>query len=314
MRTFTYASWGVPSTGFDTSHKFVSSHFVSPLFLATTRALLMLYSFTTIITCYAWLRHNTATTTLKDVNLNSYTLHQSSAAIGHSFSFFTYLAFWSMGFYFLVAGYHTFMYAFHGRTDLHVSFPRALQLAHSLYYSTITTFPFLVTVVFWATMNSGWPAGRFEQWINISVHGLNSVFALVEIVLPATDPQPWKHLYFLLAVLSAYLGLAYLSRETQGFYVYEWMNPVHGNASIVLHIVAYAGVMVALFVLSRYAIVARNALAKRMERSSGDEDEERGRGMFLDDKKETWSGEVNVLMPGKVRAGGVTYSVTFVRA
>ncbi|KAL5401998.1 hypothetical protein PMIN06_012009 [Paraphaeosphaeria minitans] len=70
-------------------------------------------------------------------------------------------------------------------------------------------------------MKWGWPAGRFEQWINISVHGLNSVLAIIEIVLPATEPQPWNHLSAVLLVLSLYLGLAHLTRGTQGFYAYE---------------------------------------------------------------------------------------------
>ncbi|KAF2440142.1 hypothetical protein P171DRAFT_489916 [Karstenula rhodostoma CBS 690.94] len=279
MKLFTYEEWGVPQSGFDTSYTFVRSHFVSPATLACIRAVLCLYSFTTIITCYTWLAHKTATISLKDVNLDPYTIQQGNAAIGQSFSFFTYLTFWSLGFYFLISAFHTFTYAFRRRTWLH-TWPLPLQLLHTLFYSTITCFPFLVTIVFWGTMNSGWPAGRFEQWINLSVHGLNSVFAIVEIVLPATQPQPWNHLSVVLLVLSGYLGLAYLTQETQGFYVYEWMNPAHGKGGIVLHIVGYAGGMIALFVLARYAVVARNAVARRI----GAVEEEMGeKGMKLDD-------------------------------
>lgn len=174
---------------------------------------------------------------------------------------------------------HTFTYVLRRRTYLH-AWPRPLQLLHSICYSTVTTFPFLVTVVFWGTMNSGWPPGRFEQWINISVHGLNSVFAIAEIVLPATEPQPWSHLSVVLLVLSVYLGLAYLTRETQGFYVYEWMNPAHGWRGIVLHVVGYAAGMVALFVLARYMVVVRNVVAKRVwgeEREIGEDGKSDGR-------------------------------------
>lgn len=302
MNLFTYDSWGVSSTGFDSSHTFVSSHFVSPLVLASIRTLLCVYSFTTIITCYTYLAHKTATVSLKDVNIGSYTIQQGSAAIGQSFSFFTYLTFWCLGFYFLFASVHTFMYAFKTRSYLHNTFPRPLQLAHSLYYSTITTFPFLVTVVFWGTMNSGWPAGRFEQWINISVHGLNSVFAIVEIILPATQPQPWNHLSIVLAVLSAYLGLAYLTRETQGFYVYEWMNPAHGNASIVLHIAGYAGAMVLSFILSRFAIVARNNVAKKFGLSK--ENGKFGKEMDSDNASEAWASEVTIVTPPRAKSEG----------
>jgi hypothetical protein len=302
MKLFTYESWGIdPSTSFDPNNTFVRSHFVSPLVLACIRAVLSLYSFTTIITCYAWLAHKTATIKLKDVNIGSYTIQQSDAAIGQSFSFFTYLTFWSLGFYFLVSSVHTFMYAFRQRTWLH-SWPKLFQLAHSLYYSCITSFPFLVTIVFWGTMNSGWPAGRFEQWINISVHGLNSVFAITEIVLPATAPPPVTHLSVVLLVLSVYLGLAYLTRYTQGFYVYEWMNPAHGNASVILHVLGYAGAMAAIFVIVRYAIVVRNVVERKMELTRGD-----GLGekvIKLDDQSDTWSANVEVEKPKPAKGQG----------
>jgi hypothetical protein len=301
MNLFTLSFWGLSPAGFDPTNTFVRSHFVSPLVLAIIRALLSLYTFTTMITCYAWLAHKTATIKLKDVNIGSYTIQQSNAAIGQSFSFFTYLTFWSLGFYFLVSSAHTFTYACRQCTWLH-RWPRALQLAHSLYYTCITTFPFLVTIVFWSTMNSGWPPGRFEQWINISVHGLNSVFAITEIVLPATEAPPVTHLSVVLLVLSVYLGLAYVTWYTQGFYVYEWMNPAHGTASVVLHVLGYAGTMVVIFVIVRYAIVARNTVAKRMGlvRNAGFQEIL----MKLDDGSDTWSASVEVEKPERVRRNG----------
>lgn len=267
MKLFTYETWGVPSTGcFDPSRKFVTSNFVSPLVLACIRATLCLYSFTTIVVAYSWLASNTATVGLRDVNIGSYKIQQNEAAIGQSFSFFTYLTFWSLGFYFLFSSMHTFMFALKQRTWLH-NWPKVPQLMHSLYYSCVTSMPFLVTIVFWGTMNSGWPAGRFEQWINLSVHGLNSVFAIVEIVLPATDAPPFMHLSVVLLVLAVYLGLAYLTKYTQGFYVYEWMNPAHGNASIILHVLGYALGMIVIFFLVSGAIRLRGMLAKRLSES-----------------------------------------------
>jgi hypothetical protein len=292
MKLFSYQAWGIePTTGFDPNMTFVRSHFVSPVVLGSIRAVMSLYSFTTIITCYTWLAHKTATIKLKDVNIGSYTIQQSEDAIGQSFSFFTYLTFWCLGFYFLISSVHTFMYAFRQRTWLH-KWPRALQLAHSFYYSSVTSFPFLVTIVFWGTMNSGWPAGRFEQWINISVHGLNSVFAVTEIVMSATAPPPVTHLSIVLLILSAYLGLAYLTRYTQGFYVYEWMNPAHGNVSIILHILGYAAGIIAIFFIVRYAIVARNMLAAKMEVGRNNE-----KMVKLDDQSDTWSANVEIVQP-----------------
>jgi hypothetical protein len=300
MKLFSYEAWGIDSTtAFDPNKNFVRSHFVSPIVLASIRAVLSIYSFTAVITCYVWLAYNTATVSLKDVNIGSYTIQQSDAAIGQSFSFFTYLTFWSLGFYFLVSSVHTFVYVFRQQTWLH-KWPKALQLAHSLYYSTVTTFPFLVTIVFWGTMNSGWPTGRFEQWMNLSVHGLNSVFAITEIVLPATEAPPVSHLSVVLLVLSVYLGLSYLTRYTEGFYVYEWMNPAHGNVSIILHVLGYAAGMIAIFFIVRYAIVGRNMLAARLEarRDQGLRD----KSVRFENQSDTWSATVEDEKP--IRAKG----------
>lgn len=149
--------------------------------------------------------------------------------------------------------------------------------------------PFLVTIVFWGTMNSGWPPGRFEQWMNLSVHGLNSAFAVVEILLPATEAPPVSHLSFVLLILSIYLGLAYLTKYTQGFYVYEWLNPAHGSASIILHVLGYAAGVIAIFFLVSGAIRLRNMLARRLDKSNGTSIKEKGE--ILDDSSDVWSGE-----------------------
>jgi hypothetical protein len=95
-----------------------------------------------------------------------------------------------------------------------------------------------------------------------------------------------------------YLGLAYVTRYTQGFYVYEWMNPAHGNASVVLHVLGYAGAMVAIFVIVRYAMVGRNRVARRMAlvRDAGVET-----SMKLDNRSDTWSASVEVEKPQRTR-------------
>ncbi|KAF2734479.1 hypothetical protein EJ04DRAFT_512465 [Polyplosphaeria fusca] len=278
MQFFSYAAYGIAPTGFDTQKTFVRSPFISPLTLACLRALIAVYCFSALIVCYSYLAHHTTTNTLQDVNIDSYTLVTGYAGIGQSLSFFTYLTYWSLGFYFLASSVHTFCYALRGRTWLH-SWPRPLQLAHSAYYTSVVCFPWLVSIVFWGTMYSGpWPKQRFVQWINISVHGLNSVFALFEVTVPTTRPFPWTHLSFLITVLSVYLGLAYLTRLTGGFYVYEWMNPAHGAAGIVIHILCYTVAMVAIFFLVMGAIRLRDYLT-----NSDRKDEGEGKMMKLED-------------------------------
>jgi hypothetical protein len=186
--------------------------------------------------------------------------------------YLAYLSFWALGFYFLISSTLTFLWTFRRRTWLE-TWPKSLHLAYSIYYSSITTFPLVVTTIFWATMNSGWPAGRFEQWVITSVHGLNGVFAITEIVLPATASLPLTHLLVLSGIMAAYLGLAHLTRYAQGWYVYEWLNPAHGNASIILHVQGYAVTMVIVFLFVHYAIAVREQVVERFVRTAESDDE-----------------------------------------
>lgn len=110
-----------------------------------------------------------------------------------------------------------------------------------------------------------------------------------------------------LLVLSTYLGLAYLTRWTQGFYVYEWMNPAHGNWSIVLHIAGYAGGMIALFTLSRCAIMARNWVADKLELTRYKGREMGEKGLKLDDRIDTWSIKIGLEKPEEVRRAPGNY-------
>jgi len=61
---------------------------------------------------------------------------------------------------------------------------------------------------------------------------MNSVIALSEIVLPRTDPPPFLHLAFLLVILGLYLGVAYITRATEHFYVYHFLDPATGSGKV----------------------------------------------------------------------------------
>lgn len=64
-----------------------------------------------------------------------------------------------------------------------------------------------------------------RQWSNISQHALNSVFAFLEILLPMSQPHPWIQLVPMIIILALYLGLAYLTHTTEGYYVYSFLDP-----------------------------------------------------------------------------------------
>jgi len=114
---------------FDPSNRFESSYILNAHVLAGYRLLVSLYCFTTLIFKLAYST-------------------ESGEGAGKSFSYFTNITYWGLAFYFLFAGYHTFQYARYGQAPLQ-RWSRLLQFLHSLYYSTIVLFPFLVTAVYW---------------------------------------------------------------------------------------------------------------------------------------------------------------------
>ena len=47
---------------------------------------------------------------------------------------------------------------------------------------------------------------------------MNTGYALFEILLTNAGPSPWWHLPVCIAMLACYLGVAYITHATQGFY------------------------------------------------------------------------------------------------
>ena len=97
-----------------------------PLVLAICRAVVAVYGWTDLIIFFAYdgIEHQ---------------------AIGPDFSFFTNLTWWGITTYFTIAATHTFVYAFKGDSWLH-NWPRPLQVLHGLFYTTIVTYPILMTI------------------------------------------------------------------------------------------------------------------------------------------------------------------------
>lgn len=221
----------------DTSNRFETSWLLSPWALFGVRALICLFTWVTRFFIIGW-------TCTHDSLGGCLTVRQS-------FSYFTYLTFWGLQFYFLVATIHTFTYARTGRPLLD-SFPRPLQALYSLFYSSIVTYPFLVTIVYWGVLYKGpWFSVEFTAFSNVSQHGLNSLFALFEVFVPRTNPPLWVHIPFLIFILALYLALAYITVETEGFYVYNFLNyrKVGGRGIVAAYIIGIAVGIVIIFCL-----------------------------------------------------------------
>jgi hypothetical protein len=145
-----YHLFGVREDDFHNSHRFVTSWLLPPTLLAALRGLISLYAFITIFIIYGWQG-----------------VHGQSTANDRSFSYFTNLTFWGIAMYMLFAAYHTLLYARRGHAPLD-RWPRPLQALHTLLYTTVVTFPFLVTIVFWVLLYSGpWPPVTFDAWVNV---------------------------------------------------------------------------------------------------------------------------------------------------
>ncbi|KZZ90177.1 hypothetical protein AAL_07278 [Moelleriella libera RCEF 2490] len=247
----------------DVTHRFETSWLLSPWALFACRALISLYIFTTLFFIIGYTCANESLGGCADVR--------------RSFSFFTVLTYWGLGFYFLVSAVHTGSYALTGRTLLnHHSINtlltttnggggggdshglpvsplrRVLQALHSLLYTTVVTLPFLVTIVYWAVLyRAPWFALPFDAWHNVSQHALNSVFAAFEVVVARTEPMPCVHLLWLILILLGYLAVAYITVATQGWYTYSFLNyrAVHGRGYVAAYIFGIAVGVVMVFLV-----------------------------------------------------------------
>lgn len=146
-----YPLLGVPTTTpFDPTSRFTTSWLLPPYLLASLRLLFSLYAFITTFAIFGW---NGA--------------HGFAIASRRSFSFFTNLTYWGLAFYFFFAALHTFSYARTGEPWLR-GWPRPLQAAHAVLHTTVVTFPFLVTLVFWAVLYRGpWFSVVEQGWSNV---------------------------------------------------------------------------------------------------------------------------------------------------
>lgn len=248
-----YHLMGVREDNLHLSHRFLSSWLLPPLFLATLRALVALYSFTTIFFIFGWQGS-----------------HGQADDNNGELSYFTSLTFWGIAFYSLVSAVHTYLYARRGYAPLD-NWPMPLKALHSLFYTTVITFPFLVTIVFWVILYDGqWFTLEFYAWSNVTRHGLNSFFALLELLLPTTDPPPWLHLVFLILILALYVALAYLTHATQGFYTYDFLDPATGSGKVAAYCFGILAAVIVVFIVVWLLIWARRKFTRAGKKSKVD--------------------------------------------
>ncbi|KAF2162440.1 hypothetical protein M409DRAFT_58210 [Zasmidium cellare ATCC 36951] len=212
--------------------------------LGTVRAILSVYAFTTLF------------------YIIGYRIAIGQAeGVQQSFSYFTVLGYWGLAFYFAFAALHTTSYALREKALLQ-SWPTWLKYLHSVFYATVTVFPFIVTAVYWAVLSKDAFVSQFSTWSNISEHAMNSAFAFVELALPRSQPHPWTNLAPLIFILALYLSLAYLTHETEGIYVYDFLDPSNGSGSVAGYCFAILAACIVIFVVVRYLQLLRQWLTE----------------------------------------------------
>ncbi|KAK5992472.1 hypothetical protein PT974_05879 [Cladobotryum mycophilum] len=229
----------------DPSQRFETSWLLSPWLLFICRAIIGTYALTTRLFIIGW------TCTHEDEG--------GCRDARESFSYFTVLTYWGLAFYFIVSALHTLTYALRTRPLLD-RLPRPLQALHSLFYTTIIAYPFLVSIVYWGVIyGGGWYPHAFSAWSNISQHGLNSAFALFEILIPRTNPPPFVHIPWLILILAGYLSVAYITKATQGFYTYSFLDykAAHGRGYVAAYIIGIAAGIVIVFLIVRCLVWVR---------------------------------------------------------
>ncbi|KAI8942283.1 hypothetical protein NX059_000362 [Plenodomus lindquistii] len=242
-----------PYTGtFDPTDRLVTSWVLPPGLLFAARALLSLYAFTTLFTIFGW---NGS--------------HDMSEASRRSFSYFTHLTYWGLAFYHAFSAVHTGSYWITGTSFLR-RWPKALQVAHGMFYSTVVVYPWIVTAVYWGILSPGKFPTTFSLWSNTSQHALNSFYALFEIIFPRTQPLPWLDLITIVILLALYLALAYVTYATQGFYTYDFLDlRDHSSGIVAAYIVGILAAALIIFLIVRYVIMLRVWITEQKLHLSG---------------------------------------------
>ncbi|KAJ3534267.1 hypothetical protein NMY22_g7000 [Coprinellus aureogranulatus] len=244
---------------FDPDHSLVTSYAFRPIVLAGLRLLFALFTLATLLTTLIW-------QAVRTHSAESY------------FSYFTNLTYIGICAYMFASGVQTYAFARSlkkwGGVKSGVGYPlqqwpRVFQYLHVLLYSTIATFPIVVTVVYWALLGgSDSFSTTFNSYSNISKHALNSFFCVFEIILTNVGPLRWIDLPVTIVMLGGYLGVAYITYHTQHFYPYSFLDPKEQGKMLAAYIVGIAVGQAIIFVIVWGIIKLRVFLVQKAKGSA----------------------------------------------
>ncbi|KAG0290614.1 hypothetical protein BGZ96_005927 [Linnemannia gamsii] len=183
--------------------RIVTSNLVRPLTLAILRGLICLYTLIVIVS--VWVTAESASEYLK---------------------FFTNLTYFGLVVYLVCSTIWSVNYLRQPTSS------RAAWLKsgspwwgylHWLLYSTVVTYHFIVPIVYWTMLSTGATLTSFGHWQNYSVHAIDGVFALFELIFNRHFLQP-VHSVVLAFVMMLYMCLTFVVKQTKGTWVYPFLD------------------------------------------------------------------------------------------
>ncbi|KAJ2918095.1 hypothetical protein MD484_g2315, partial [Candolleomyces efflorescens] len=250
-----------PSHNFDSSAKYVTSYLFKPRTLAWIRLSLAVLTTGVLIFCIIF-----QAAVLKNAQ--------------QFFSFFTNLSYFGLCGYFWASGYQSWKYSRavqRERPGKPARYPLQSwhwiwQYLHALLYTTIVTFPLVVTIVYWGLIHTPTEdpfKDFFEGFSDITKHSLNAAFGLFELIFTNAGPHPWLHLLWTIVILGLYVATAYITRATQGFFPYTFLDP-KDLKTLFISLGGITGAQIVLFILTWGIIKLREALVWRRQTKKSD--------------------------------------------
>ncbi|PVF93865.1 hypothetical protein CPB86DRAFT_818431 [Serendipita vermifera] len=247
-------SWFGLDRPFDSHYRVVTSGIVQPWVLFWIRLVIAVFCFVTEIVYLA--------------------LYTKRFPFERYYIYFTQLTFIGITSYFIVATFHTGFFLVslrqlkRGEIQEAPRYPlqkwgKFLQFLHLYLFSTIITFPVIVTVLYWALLaGSSSFYDTFFSWSNVSLHIFNAVFLLVEFIFGRVQLY-WGYLILDLITMALYLGLAYLVHSIQGIWVYSFLDPAQGKGKVAAYIVAIPIAEIVVFLIVKGLIYLRDRFFPR---------------------------------------------------
>jgi len=257
---------------FDPNCTLVTSNVLSPMVLGVFRLVFAIYSLVTLIVV---------------MSFDGIVFHD----LGEFLSYFTHLSYIGLCSYFWASSVQTLAYALavgpaRGRPTYPLQhWSRFLQLLHLLLTCTVYVAPFVVTLVYWTLLADNSFDTRFDAWSNISLHALNSVFVLADIILSRCTPS-WSNIPVLIFLCGAYIGLAYITRATQGFYTYDFLDPSKKGKKVAAYVFGILIITIIFLAIVKGVCWVRDRVLSKYYKSQGvDGNEYEVEAIYLGEKK-----------------------------